>query len=350
MKLRFLCNGINPKYIAQANESMVTDHISEKTRINIIKSIIAYRKLHTKATFAKYALIPDEFIDSNINVDVYRELEVYENTDTIYFLFQWWIAKLVITLTNNQLHDCMSRIIGDDTGYTPEITIERMPAWAFSLNTGVIIQHEGKTLFSVLFCNVNFWYRNGTDTRGMTVTATDTVLKKELVFVFTFIKGTNTLNLTKFNDMIGNKMSDPVKAGMYVLLESIQFACREPETKVIDIVKNPKTAKYSIDVATRSKISTVKGKPTSPINRPHSINVVKDIPVEITDEPKIKREDSFYVPPHCQKYYIGKRKRDDGSIIPLSERTFIIKKKAGYVAGGDEDGISKNTNTKSVLN
>ena len=91
-------------------------------------------------------------------------------------------------------------------------------------------------------------------------------------------------------------------------------------------------------------------KPASPINKPNIINTIKDIPVEIKDEPKVKREDSFYVPPHCQKYYVGKRKKPDGSIIPLSERKYIIKKKLGYVAGGDEDGTSKNSNTRTVLN
>jgi hypothetical protein len=150
--------------------------------------------------------------------------------------------------------------------------------------------------------------------------------------------------------MIGNKMSEPVKAGMYILLESIQFACREPETKVVDIVKNPKTQKYSINVANKPRFSTVKTKTINPINKPNIIDTIKDKPIEVKDEPKVKREDSFYVPPHCQKYYIGKRKKPDGTIIPLSERTFIIKKKLGYVAGGDDDGISKNSNTRSVLN
>ena len=46
----------------------------------------------------------------------------------------------------------------------------------------------------------------------------------------------------------------------------------------------------------------------------------------------------------------GTNAKSDGSIIPLSERKYIIKKKLGYVAGGDEDGTAKNSNTRTVLN
>lgn len=330
--------------------SMVTDHVCDRTRIAIIKSIVQYRKLHTNATFAKYALIPDEFVKSNLTPDIYRELESYRRVDNIYFLFQWWVAKLVVSLTAKQVHDIMSDVVKIQGEYTPEIEIERIPAWAFAVNTWISIKNDGQDEFSINFFNVNFWYTCETETRGLTITAIDASKFQEYVFSLTFINGTNKLNFSKFEELVGHKLPIGAKAGLYLILETLQFVCREPETKVVDIVKNPKTQKYSIDVAVRPKISTVRGIPTSPINRPHCINTVKDTPVEIKNEPKVKREDSFYVPPHCQKYYVGKRKKPDGSIIPLGEREYIIKKKAGYVAGGDEDGVSKNSNTRSVLN